>query len=168
MCSCWGRESRQKVLGVKGTAWFLQCLGPSMVSVIASPARVAPPGLLPFPSWLVWSCEHGYLRRAGSPFSRTRRLGLCGLAGRRLGNPSSTKPGLDAREPTPREGQAKSSGTAGHSRLTSRHRMDRVESQTWSWKGSSKPPDFSLPHFSADGRPKPSGRDTGSLKSPGS
>lgn len=99
---------------------------------------------------------------------KDQEAGALRPGGQAAGSPSSTKPGLDAREPTPREGQAKSSGTAGHSRLTSRHRMDRVESQTWSWKGSSKPPDFSLPHFSADGRPKPSGRDTGSLKSPGS
>ena len=62
----------------------------------------------------------------------------CGQA---AGSPSSAKPGLDAGEPTPREGQAKASGTAGRSRLTSGHRMDRVESQTRSWKGSSKPPD---------------------------
>lgn len=88
MCVCWGPESREKVFGVKGTAWL----------AVAGPlCWVPPPGLWPAPFWLSGLSGHGHLRRARSPFSQDREawgLASWGRLARGDPAPDSPRPGL--------------------------------------------------------------------------
>lgn len=103
MSGCWGRESREKVLGVEGAAWFYRLGAPGLCPLSPPQPGSWRLGSCPLPPGSPGSRDTEYRRRALSPFSQdqeTRAWRLdWRLEGTRPGHPAAPGARPDAGEP---------------------------------------------------------------------